>query len=75
MKLLTLPALTLLAVVAMPSMALAQLYLFGVGIAASVTAATQIKVEFLDTYKARPPWPTVEKNDIAVLVSFVYRVE
>jgi hypothetical protein len=34
-----------------------------------------MKVEFLDTYKARPPLPTVQKNDIAVLVSFVYKFD
>ena len=51
------------------------LYTFGIGIAASITAATQLKVEFLDTYKAQPPVPTVKKNDIAVLVSFVYKFE
>ena len=51
------------------------LYQFGVGLAASITAATQMKVEFLDTYKARPPLPTVKKNDIAVLVSFVYKFD
>jgi len=48
------------------------LYQFGIGVAASITAATQMKVEFLDTYKAKPPLSTVKKNDIAVLVSFVY---
>ena len=51
------------------------LYTFGIGMAASVTAATQLKVEFLDTYKAQPPFPTVKENDIAVLVSFVYKFE
>jgi putative salt-induced outer membrane protein YdiY len=51
------------------------LYTFGVGLAASITAATQLKVEFLDTYKAQPPVPTVKKNDIAVLVSFVFKFE
>lgn len=51
------------------------LYTFGAGIAASITAATQLKVEFLDTYKAKPPLPGVEKNDIAVLVSFVYKFD
>ena len=51
------------------------LYTFGVGLAASITAATQMKVEFLDTYKARPPLPGVDKNDIAVLVSFVYKFQ
>jgi putative salt-induced outer membrane protein YdiY len=51
------------------------LYVFGVGLAANLTAATQMKVEFLDTYKARPPLPTVQKNDIATLVSFVYKFD
>jgi putative salt-induced outer membrane protein YdiY len=51
------------------------LYAFGAGIAASITAGTQLKVEFLDTYKAQPPLPGVKKNDIAVLVSFVYKFD
>jgi putative salt-induced outer membrane protein len=50
------------------------LYTFGAGIAASVTAATQLKIEFLDTYKAKPPLG-VQKNDIATLVSFVYKFD
>ena len=51
------------------------LYTFGAGVAATITAATQMKAEFLDTYKARPPLPGVQKNDIAVLVSFVYKFD
>jgi putative salt-induced outer membrane protein YdiY len=51
------------------------LYTFGIGLAASITAGTQLKVEFLDTYKARPPLASVKKNDIAVLVSFVYKFD
>ncbi len=51
------------------------LYVFGAGLAANITAGTQIKVEFLDTYKTRPPLPTVQKNDIATLVSFVYKFD
>jgi putative salt-induced outer membrane protein len=51
------------------------LYTIGAGIAASVTAATQIKVEVLDTFKAEPKLRTVRKNDVAVLVSFVYKFE
>jgi putative salt-induced outer membrane protein YdiY len=51
------------------------LYTFGIGLAASITAATQLKVEFLDTYKAKPPLASVKKNDIAVLVSFVYKFD
>lgn len=50
------------------------LYTFGAGLAASITAATQLKVEFLDTYKARP-LPGVQKNDIATIVSFVYKFD
>jgi len=51
------------------------LYAFGAGLAASISTRTQLKVEFLDTYKAEPPLPGVEKNDIAVLLSFVYKFE
>ena len=51
------------------------LYVFGAGIAASITEAIQMKIEFLDTYKARPPSPDVQKNDIATLMSFVYKFE
>jgi putative salt-induced outer membrane protein YdiY len=51
------------------------LYAFSVGLAASITAGTQLKVEFLDTFKAEPPLPEVKQNDIAVLVSFVYKFD
>jgi len=51
------------------------LYTFGVGLAASISTKTQMKAEFLDTYKAKPPFETVQKNDIAVLLSFVYKFE
>jgi len=51
------------------------LYTFGIGLAASVTGGTQMKVEFLDTYKTKPAVTGVQKNDIAVLVSFVYKFD
>jgi putative salt-induced outer membrane protein YdiY len=51
------------------------LYVFGAGVAASITAGTQLKIEFLDTYKSRPPLAGVQKNDIATLVSFVYKFD
>src|SRR5688572_2959205 len=51
------------------------LYTFSIGLAASVTGGTQLKVEFLDTYKAKPPLETVQKNDLATLVSFVYKFD
>jgi putative salt-induced outer membrane protein YdiY len=50
------------------------LYMFGVGLAASMSARTQLKVEVLDTYKNRPPLPTIEKNDVAVLMAIVYKM-
>jgi putative salt-induced outer membrane protein YdiY len=50
------------------------LYTFGVGVAATISARTQLKVEVLDTYKALPPLPSVEKNDVAVLVAIVYKM-
>jgi putative salt-induced outer membrane protein YdiY len=49
------------------------LYIFGVGLAANITAQTQLKAELLDTFKNRPPTVTVQKNDVAVLLSFVYK--
>jgi putative salt-induced outer membrane protein YdiY len=51
------------------------LYTFSTGLAASISKGTQLKVEFLDTYKTEPPFADVEKNDIAVLVSFVYKFD
>ena len=51
------------------------LYTFGIGLAASITAATQLKVELLDTFKNKPPSASVDKNDVAVLVSFVYKID
>ncbi len=49
------------------------LYVFSLALSASITARTQIKAEALNTYKSRPPTPEVEKNDVAVLLSIVYR--
>jgi putative salt-induced outer membrane protein YdiY len=50
------------------------LYTFGAGIAASISARTQLKFEVLDTYKNLPPIPTIEKNDVAVLLAVVYKM-
>lgn len=51
------------------------LYTFGVGLATNVTKVVQMKVEMLDTYKNKPRSDTVVKNDIAVLLSFVYKFD
>jgi putative salt-induced outer membrane protein YdiY len=49
------------------------LYTAGVGIAVGISTHTQLKVEVLDTYKNLPPLPTIQKNDVAVLMAFVYK--
>jgi putative salt-induced outer membrane protein YdiY len=50
------------------------LFTLGVSVAASMSTRTQLKVEALDTYKNKPPLPTIQANDVAVLVSFVYKM-
>lgn len=49
------------------------LYTFGAGLAAAMSTRTQLKVEVLDTFKNRPPLPTVQKNDVALLMAIVYK--
>ena len=50
------------------------LFTFGLGVAASMSTRTQLKVELLDTFKNEPPRPDLEKNDVAVLVAIVYKM-
>jgi putative salt-induced outer membrane protein YdiY len=49
------------------------LYIFGAGVAANLTTATQMKVELLNTFKSKPPSAAVQRQDLALPVSFVYR--
>jgi putative salt-induced outer membrane protein YdiY len=49
------------------------LYTFSAGLAAAVTAKTQLKLELLDAYATRPPAPEIKKNDVALLATFVYK--
>ena len=49
------------------------LYTFAAGVAASLTARTQLKIEVLDTYASRPPTAAVKSNDVALLTTFVYK--
>jgi putative salt-induced outer membrane protein YdiY len=44
-----------------------------VGLTASMTTRTQFKVEWIDTYKSRPPSASIEKNDFSVIVALVVR--
>lgn len=50
------------------------LYTFGAGLAAAMSTRTQLKIELLDTYKNLPPVPTVQKNDVAMLMAIVYKM-
>ena len=50
------------------------LFTLGVSIAASMSTRTQLKVEALDTFKNKPPLPTIKANDVAVLMSIVYKM-
>jgi putative salt-induced outer membrane protein YdiY len=50
------------------------LYTAGLGLAAAMSTRTQLKVEILDTYKNLPPLPTLQKNDVAVLMAIVYKM-
>lgn len=49
------------------------LFTFGAGVTSSLTTRSELKAELLDTYKRLPPDPTVDNNDIALLVSLVYK--
>jgi putative salt-induced outer membrane protein YdiY len=49
------------------------LYTAGIGVAVAISTHTQLKVEILDTYKNLPPSTTIQKNDVAVLMAFVYK--
>ena len=48
------------------------LYTFGMGLAATVTTKTAVKVDLLDTLKTKPP-AGVKENDLALLVSLAYK--
>ena len=50
------------------------LYTFGVGIAASISTRTQLKLEVLDVFKNKPPLPSIKQNDVAMLMALVYKM-
>lgn len=49
------------------------LYLFGVNLTATLVGNAQLKVELQDSYKARPPQPTLKSNDVTFLTGIVYK--
>ena len=40
--------------------------------ALSVSAQTQVKLEWLDTYKNKPP-AGIEKNDVSIVMALVFK--
>lgn len=46
---------------------------FGAGLTLGVTTRLQFKIELLDTYKNKPPSPTIQKNDVATVLALVYK--
>jgi putative salt-induced outer membrane protein YdiY len=49
------------------------LYNIGLGLAASITTNSELKFEILDTYKNRPSAPGLQKNDVAIVTTFVFK--
>lgn len=49
------------------------LYTFSAGIATSITSRSELKAEVLDSFKNAPATPKLQRNDVAVLMSVVYK--
>jgi putative salt-induced outer membrane protein YdiY len=46
---------------------------FSAGLTTSISKKFELKVEFRDSYKNRPPNPTIKKNDTALVVTFLLK--
>ena len=46
---------------------------FSVGLTTSIASKVEVKVEFLDSYKSKPPNALVKKNDTAFVTTFVVK--
>ena len=49
------------------------LHNIALGLAVAVAKRLQIKTEIIDSYKSRPPGPTVKKNDVSFLTTLVVK--
>ncbi len=49
------------------------LYRFEIGLATPILTNVEIKIQFNNDYKNRPPSPTIKKNDQALITSFLYK--
>jgi putative salt-induced outer membrane protein YdiY len=50
------------------------LYTFGATLAANLTSKSQVKIDLLDSYKAKPPTAAVKSNDVAIVFSIGYKL-
>jgi putative salt-induced outer membrane protein len=50
-----------------------RLFTVGASISVSMTTRTQIKLEWVDSFKNRPPAKTVQRNDMSVIVGLVFK--
>jgi putative salt-induced outer membrane protein YdiY len=46
---------------------------FRAGVTTTLYQNLELKVEFLDSYKTKPPNPTIKKNDTAFLTTFLFK--
>jgi len=46
---------------------------FAAGLTTSISKQFELKVEFRDSYKNRPPNPTIKKNDTALVITFLLK--
>jgi putative salt-induced outer membrane protein YdiY len=49
------------------------LHNFTGGLAVSITRNSQVKIEFLDSFKNRPPLPGLKKNDTSLITALVWK--
>jgi putative salt-induced outer membrane protein YdiY len=49
------------------------LYTFGASFAVAINKQAQLKVQLLDTYKAKPQDTTLKKNDLSLIVGVVFK--
>jgi putative salt-induced outer membrane protein YdiY len=50
------------------------LYHFSVALVTSITSRSEVKLEFIDDFKNVTPDPDIKKNDMAFIVSFLYKI-
>ena len=50
------------------------LYTFRAALAANLTSKSQVQIELLDTYKAKPPTIAIKSNDVAIVFSIGYKL-